>query len=155
MRCGACDYDNEATSTSCVACGVSLASVCARCGRDFPETARFCAWCGEPRKPDDRVAEVPGERKQATVLFADVAGSTERIAGLDAEEAMNFLHPIVMVMARAVHRFDGTVLRTLGDGLKAALNADARFLDRYVQSSKMVHAALLLLMLEAVTTDLV
>jgi adenylate cyclase len=63
---------------------------------------------------------VPGERKQATVLFADIAGSTARIAGLDAEGAMNFLHPIVTVMARAVHRFDGTVLRTLGDGLKAA-----------------------------------
>jgi adenylate cyclase len=66
------------------------------------------------------VADVPGERKQATVLFADIAGSTARIAGFDAEDAMNFLHPIVMVMARAVHRFDGTVLRTLGDGLKAA-----------------------------------
>jgi adenylate cyclase len=66
------------------------------------------------------VAEVPGERKQATVLFADVAGSTARIAGMDAEAAMNFLHPIVMEMARAVHRYDGTVLRTLGDGLKAA-----------------------------------
>ncbi len=66
------------------------------------------------------MADVLGERKQATVLFADVAGSTARIAGLDAEGAMNFLHPIVMVMARAVHRYDGTVLRTLGDGLKAA-----------------------------------
>jgi class 3 adenylate cyclase/tetratricopeptide (TPR) repeat protein len=120
MRCRACDYDNEATSTSCVACGVSFAPVCAHCGRDFPETARFCAWCGEPRKPDARVADVPGERKQATILFADVAGSTARIADLDAEGAMNFLHPIVMVMARAVHRFDGTVLRTLGDGIKAA-----------------------------------
>src|SRR5258706_14263136 len=119
MRCGACDYDNEAASRFCVACGVSLASVCARCGRDFPETARFCAWCGEPRKPDGRVAGVLGERKQATVLFADVAGSTARIAGLDAEEAMNFWHPIVMVIARAGHRFDVTVLRTLGNGLKA------------------------------------
>ena len=120
MRCRACDYDNEAGSRSCVACGASFASVCAHCGRDLPETARFCAWCGEPRKPDARVAEVPGERKQATILFADVAGSTARIASLDAEAAMNFLHPIVMVMARTVHRFDGTVLRTLGDGLKAA-----------------------------------
>src|SRR5258707_3142022 len=120
MRCQACAYDNEAGSRSCVDGGVYLASACAHCGRHFPEAARFCAWCGEPRKPDGRVAEAPGERKQATVLFADVAGSTERIAGMDAEEAMNFLHPIVMVMARAVHRFDGTVLRTLGDGLKAA-----------------------------------
>ena len=120
MRCGACAYDNEAASRFCVACGASLAPVCAHCGRDLPETARFCGWCGEPRKPDARVIDVPGERKQATVLFADVAGSTARIAGLDAEAAMNFLHPIVMVMARAVHRYDGTVLRTLGDGLKAA-----------------------------------
>ena len=120
MRCWACACDNEPGSGSCVACGVSFASVCAHCGRDFSETARFCAWCGAPRKPDGRVADVPGERKQATVLFADIAGSTARIAGLDAEAAMNFLHPIVAVMARAVHRFDGTVLRTLGDGLKAA-----------------------------------
>jgi adenylate cyclase len=103
-----------------MACGTSLAPACAHCGKDFPEAARFCAWCGEPRKLEARVANVPGERKQATVLFADVAGSTARIAGLDAEDAMNFLHPIVMVMARAVHRYDGTVLRTLGDGLKAA-----------------------------------
>ena len=120
MRCRACAYANEAASRFCVACGASLAPVCAHCGRDFPEAARFCAWCGQPRTPDAHVADVPGERKQATVLFADVAGSTARIAGLDAEAAMNFLHPIVMVMARAVHRYDGTVLRTLGDGLKAA-----------------------------------
>ena len=120
MRCRACAHDNETTSRFCVACGVSFAPVCARCGRDFPETGRFCAWCGEPRNPDAREADTPSERKQATVLFADIAGSTARIAGLDAEAAMNFLHPIVMVMARAVHRFDGTVLRTLGDGLKAA-----------------------------------
>ena len=66
------------------------------------------------------MADMPGERKQATVLFAEIAGSTERIASMDAEAAMNFLHPILTVMARAVHRFDGTVLRTLGDGLKAA-----------------------------------
>ena len=81
MQCRACAYENEAASRFCVACGVALAPVCARCGRDFPEAARFCASCGEPRKPDARIADVPGERKQATVLFADVAGSTARIAG--------------------------------------------------------------------------
>lgn len=103
-----------------MACGLSFAVVCAACGRDWPETARFCAWCGQPREPDARLTDVPGERKQATILFADIAGSTARIAGLDAEGAMNFLQPIVMVMARAVRRFDGTVLRTLGDGIQAA-----------------------------------
>lgn len=120
MQCRACAYENEAASRFCVACGVSLAPVCASCGRNLPGEARFCPSCGEPRKPDGRVADAPGERKQATVMFADIAGSTERIAALDAEAAMNFLHPIVLVMARAVHRYEGTVLRTLGDGLKAA-----------------------------------
>jgi adenylate cyclase len=120
MQCRACAYENEAASRFCVACGVSLAPVCAHCGRDFPEGARFCGYCGEARKPEPRIADEPGERKQATVMFADIAGSTQRIAALDAEEARNFLHPIVMVMARAVHRYEGTVLRTLGDGLKAA-----------------------------------
>jgi class 3 adenylate cyclase/tetratricopeptide (TPR) repeat protein len=139
MRCPACAYENEAANRSCVACGVSLAPLCTHCGRDLPETARFCAWCGEPRKPDGRVADVPGERKQATVLFADVTGSTARIAGMDAEAAMNFLHPIVMVMARAVHRFDGTVLRTLGDGIKAAFGVP---LAREGHAALACHAAL-------------
>ncbi len=120
MRCYACAHENEAASRFCVACGAALAATCANCGKDFPEAARFCAWCGEPRKHEARIANIPGERKQATVLFADVAGSTARIAALDAEAAMNLLHPIVMIMARAVHRYDGTVLRTLGDGIKAA-----------------------------------
>lgn len=120
MQCRACAYENEAASRFCAACGAALASACAHCGRDLPESARFCTWCGKPRQGEVRLVEAPGERKQATVLFADIAGSTERIAALDAEAAMNYLHPIVMVMARAVHRYDGTVLRTLGDGLKAA-----------------------------------
>ena len=120
MRCPSCAHENEAASRFCAACGGTLAPVCTHCGRDLPETARFCTSCGKPRQSDARVAEVLGERKQATILFADIAGSTARIAALDAEAAMNFLHPIVMVMARAIHRYDGTVLRTLGDGLKAA-----------------------------------
>jgi class 3 adenylate cyclase/tetratricopeptide (TPR) repeat protein len=94
--------------------------VCAGCGRKFPSAARFCPWCGAPRESDPRHADVLGERKQATVLFADIVGSTDRIAGLDAEGAMNSLQPVVMVMGHAVRRFNGIVLRTLGDGIKAA-----------------------------------
>ena len=54
------------------------------------------------------------------MLFADIVGSTELIVGLDAEAARDRLEPTVRAMVRAVRRFDGTVLRTLGDGLKAA-----------------------------------
>src|SRR5271165_2227763 len=102
MLCQACDTENITGSRFCIACGVAFVSACAACGRDCPETARFCAWCGTPRKPGARMAGVPGERKQATVMFADIAGSTARIAGLDAEGAMNSLQPAVMAMVRAV-----------------------------------------------------
>ncbi len=120
MPCRVCACENPAGSRFCTACGNAFAPVCAACGRDCPETARFCGWCGAPRKDGLRLTEPAGERKQATVLFADIAGSTELIAGLDAEAAMNRLQPVVMAMVRAVRRFDGTVLRTLGDGIKAA-----------------------------------
>lgn len=64
-----------------------------------------------------------GERKQATVLFADIVDSTSFIAGLDAEAAMGRLRPVIAAMAQAVRRFDGTILRSLGDGLKASFGA--------------------------------
>jgi class 3 adenylate cyclase/tetratricopeptide (TPR) repeat protein len=66
------------------------------------------------------MVEPLGERKQATILFADIVGSTEMVAGLDAEASAGRLLPVVAAMAEAVNRFDGTVLRMLGDGLMAA-----------------------------------
>jgi adenylate cyclase len=85
-----------------------------------PPEARFCGSCGAPRTEFSRLNENAAERKQATVLFADIVGSTELIVGLDAEAARDRLEPTVRAMVRAVRRFDGTVIRTLGDGLKAA-----------------------------------
>jgi class 3 adenylate cyclase/tetratricopeptide (TPR) repeat protein len=64
-----------------------------------------------------------GELKQATVLFADIVSSTEQIAQLDPEEAMDRLNPAVMLMCEAVERFGGTVMRTLGDGVMALFGA--------------------------------
>lgn len=60
-----------------------------------------------------------GELKQATVLFADIVSSTEHIADLDPEEAMEQLQPAVAQMCEAIQRFGGTVMRTLGDGVMA------------------------------------
>ena len=64
-----------------------------------------------------------GERKQVTVLFADVVGSTELIQGRDAEEAQALLDGVVQVMIDAVHRYEGTVSRLTGDGLMALFGA--------------------------------
>lgn len=107
----------------CDACGAALEVACTACGHGCSPDAHFCSACGAPRTEGSRLTEHAGERKQATVLFADIVSSTELIVGLDAEAARDRLEPTVRAMVRAVLRFDGTVLRTLGDGLKAAFGA--------------------------------
>ena len=68
-------------------------------------------------------AALEGERKQVTVLFADLKGSTELIAGLDPEAARTLLDPALHVMIEAVHRYEGTVNQVLGDGIMALFGA--------------------------------
>ena len=60
-----------------------------------------------------------GERKQVTVLFADIKDSTELIKDLDPEDAQKLLDPAMHIMIDAVHRFEGTVNQVLGDGIMA------------------------------------
>ena len=64
-----------------------------------------------------------GERKQVTVLFADLKDSTELIRGLDPEAAQQLLDPAIHRMMDAVHRFEGTVNQVLGDGIMALFGA--------------------------------
>jgi len=91
MRCRACAYENEAASRFCAACGVAHRSgpalIAVGISRKAPDSALGAVSRGNPKPAWPRW---PGERKQATVLFADIAGSTERIAALDAEAAMDF-----------------------------------------------------------------
>ena len=75
--------------------------------------ARFCVQCGASLRT------VQSERKHATVMFADIVGSTQLIDGLDAEQAMDRLQRPVAEMCAAVQRFGGTVIHTLGDGIMA------------------------------------
>jgi hypothetical protein len=58
-------------------------------------------------------ADLEGERKQVTVLFADIKGSTELIASLDPEAARHLLDPALHLMMEAVHRYEGTVNQVL------------------------------------------
>ena len=68
-------------------------------------------------------AALEGERKQVTVLFADLKGSTELIRDLDPEAAQQLLDPALRHMMDAVHRFEGTVNQVLGDGIMALFGA--------------------------------
>jgi class 3 adenylate cyclase/tetratricopeptide (TPR) repeat protein len=64
-----------------------------------------------------------GERKQVSVLFADIKDSTELIKDLDAEAAQQLLDPALQHMMDAVHRFEGTVNQVMGDGIMALFGA--------------------------------
>ena len=86
-------------------------------------------------------AALEGERKQVTVLFADIKDSTELIRDLDPEAAQQLLDPAIQRMMEAVHRFEGTVNQVLGDGIMALFGAPIAHED---DSRRTVRAALAL-----------
>jgi hypothetical protein len=113
----------------CGQCAAPLASSCPSCGAANPPGHKFCGQCAtpltaaEPRfvAPEfytpkhlaERIltskAALEGERKQVTVLFADLKGSMELLADRDPEEARQLLDPVLERMMEAVHRYEGTI----------------------------------------------
>jgi class 3 adenylate cyclase len=75
-----------------------------------------------------------GERKQVTVLFADLKDSTELLRGLDPEAAQQLLDPAIHVVMDAVHRVEGTVNQVLGDGIMALFGAPIAHEDRTLRA---------------------
>jgi class 3 adenylate cyclase/tetratricopeptide (TPR) repeat protein len=79
-------------------------------------------------------AALAGERKQVTVLFADIKGSLELIEGADPEEASRLLDKVIRVMIDAVHRYEGTVNRVMGDGIMALFGAPIAHEDHAIRA---------------------
>jgi class 3 adenylate cyclase len=75
-----------------------------------------------------------GERKQVTVLFADLKGSMELVADRDPEEAHQLLDPVLERMMNAVHRYEGTVNQVMGDGIIALFGAPLAHEDHAVRA---------------------
>jgi class 3 adenylate cyclase/tetratricopeptide (TPR) repeat protein len=75
-----------------------------------------------------------GERKQVTVLFADLKGSMELLADRDPEEARQILDPVLEHMMEAVHRYEGTVNQVMGDGIMALFGAPVAHEDHAVRA---------------------
>jgi class 3 adenylate cyclase/tetratricopeptide (TPR) repeat protein len=75
-----------------------------------------------------------GERKQVTVLFADLKGSMELLADRDPEEARQLLDPVLERMMAAVHRYEGTVNQIMGDGIMALFGAPLAHEDHAVRA---------------------
>jgi class 3 adenylate cyclase/tetratricopeptide (TPR) repeat protein len=79
-------------------------------------------------------AALEGERKQVTVLFSDMKGSTEQVADRDPEDARRLLDPILERMMEAVDRYEGTVNQVMGDGIQALFGAPVAYEDHAVRA---------------------
>ena len=91
-----------------------------------------------PRHLADKIltskSALEGERKQVTVLFADLKGSMELLADRDPEEARRILNPVLEHMMEAVHRYEGTVNQVMGDGIMALFGAPLAHEDHAVRA---------------------
>src|SRR5262245_15026124 len=159
MLCPNCRAENRGDRRFCLKCGTPLARVCASCGFTNEPVAGFCGGCGArleaapaatlapnsytPKHLADKVltskAALEGERKQVTVLFADVVESSRLAERLDPEAMHEVMDRVLRLMAGAVHRYEGTVNQFLGDGLMALFGAPLALEDHALRA---VRAAL-------------
>src|SRR5215813_7157977 len=96
---------------------------CPRCGSPSPQGAKFCSECGAQLRQQRPDLTLSPSRKLATVLFADLKGSTQAISAIDAEAAMLRIRPMVHAMAAAVREHGGTVIEVRGDGILSGFGA--------------------------------
>ncbi|MBI3372798.1 MAG: AAA family ATPase [Betaproteobacteria bacterium] len=154
MNCTKCGHASPAGTKFCGECGARLVSGCAACGAENPPANRFCGECGAPLAtaaarrdspgvvPPRHLAErilqskqaLEGERKQVTVLFADMKGSMELLADRDPEDARKLLDPVLERMMEAVHHYEGTVNQVMGDGIMALFGAPIAHEDHAVRA---------------------
>jgi class 3 adenylate cyclase len=157
--CNRCGADNRESVDFCETCGAKIERECPACGVSLPVTAAFCGACGHslaadvPQSqssvfgsPDSYTpshiskqilsarASLEGERKHVTVLFADIQGSTKLIQRMDPEQARKILAQPIQLMMDAVHRFEGTVNRVVGDGIMALFGAPLAHEDHAVRA---------------------
>ena len=149
MRCSNCGSENPVGKKFCGNCGTQLGNSCPKCGVENPQSNKFCGDCGAVLAADSRttassnqlpssapamseisIAAGPasgaipdGERKTVTALFADIKGSMELMEDLDPEEARAIVDPALKLMIDAVHRYDGYIVQSTGDGIFALFGA--------------------------------
>ena len=146
MHCRLCQHENRSDARFCNQCGQSLLAVCAACGKSNSPESRYCDACGGALVGDASIVAVPqnpraytpahlvqkilttrsaleGERKQVTVLFCDMANSTDVAQQIGAEAMHELLNEFFALAMAEIHRLEGTVNQFLGDGFMALFGA--------------------------------
>ena len=135
MKCPACAVDNRVDRRFCSACGKALPLSCPRCAFVNEPDDVFCGGCGQrlpglARSEGRLVGEAAaaydaepgqpwpdGERRQITVMFCDLAGSTPLAARLDPEDLREVIRTYQAACAAVIERYEGHIAQFLGDGL--------------------------------------
>jgi class 3 adenylate cyclase len=133
MQCPRCQQENPVGSLFCNRCGASLGAAPTPAGPRFP-SPESCT----PKHLAEKIltsrAALEGERKNVTILFADLKGSMELLSDRDPEEARKILDPVLSHMMDAVHRYEGTVNQVMGDGIMALFGAPIAHEDHAVRA---------------------
>jgi len=121
--CSACGFSNEPAARFCGGCGAPIAQPAAPSGAGGVRAPQQYTPSHLAERILDERRALEGERKQVTVLFADLKGSMELLADRDPEESRRLLDPILELMMSSVHQYEGTVNQVLGDGIMALFGA--------------------------------
>lgn len=126
MQCPSCTAEVDEASRFCNKCGAPLPVRCRECAHSNAAGSRFCANCGARLATDGLTAAAAGpqpfhlgagERRQLTILFCDLVGSTALSAGLDPEDLQDVIAAYYREVAAEMQRFGGFVARHVGDGV--------------------------------------
>jgi class 3 adenylate cyclase len=172
MKCPSCQFENQDTQKFCGKCGTKLEKVCPNCGESNPSEYDFCGECGhsltQPSEPatrdlsfDEKLEKIQkylpkgltdkilsqrdkieGERKQVTVMFADMEGFTPLVEKLGEEDAYSIMDEVYEILIHKVHDYEGTVNEMTGDGIMALFGAPIALEDapqRAIRSAYSIH----------------
>jgi class 3 adenylate cyclase len=130
MRCAGCGFENPGGMKFCGQCAAPLTQHCPQCGLANPPGFKFCGECatplaGPPARPQSSAASrqplaptrVEAERRQLTVMFCDLVGSTALSARLDPEDYRAVVRQYQQTCAEVIQRHEGYLAQYLGDGL--------------------------------------
>ena len=151
MRCPACGHENPEGAIFCNECAARIELACPQCNEVNPPESKFCNACGQalaahsetppPKAPSEKrpapsplpkaltekilaqKGRIEGERRQVTVLFCDLEGSTALTEKLGDEKAFALIDEIFGILTQQIHRYEGTVQEFRGDGIMALFGA--------------------------------
>ena len=172
MKCSNCRFENPEGMKFCGRCGKKLERFCPSCNFSNPLRFTFCGNCGHdlsiPSPPafkelssDEKIEKIQsylpksltekvlsqrdrieGERKQVTVMFCDMKGSTQLTEKLGAEETFSLIDQIYSILIQKVHEYEGTVNELRGDGILALFGVPIAIEDapqRAIRSALAIH----------------